>query len=107
VVRQSTTSLASPQQRVRLDCPACGRRAKARDWRARRVRTVCGPIRFERPWYVCAACRHGWSPADATLGLPPRARLSDGLRAWVMEVGVETTFKRGERQLRRLTGQAV
>jgi uncharacterized protein UPF0236 len=107
VVRQSTTSLAPPQQRVRLDCPACGRRAKARDWRARRVRTVCGPIRFERPWYVCPACRHGWSPADAALGLPPRARLSAGLRDWVMEVGVETTFKRGERQLRELTGQAV
>jgi hypothetical protein len=107
VVQASTTSLGAPQQRVRLDCPACARRTKVRDWRERRVRTVCGPIRFERPWYVCPACGHGWSPADATLRLPPRARLSAGLRAWATEVGVETAFERGARQLRRLTGQAV
>lgn len=107
VVERSTTSLTPSQQRVRLDCPGCGQRARVRDWRARRVRTVCGPIRFERPWYHCAGCGHGWSPADATLGLAPRARLSVGLQAWVSELGLETVFRQGSRLLAELSGQAV
>ena len=107
VVERSTTSLAPTQRRVRLACPGCGQRARVRDWRGRTVRTVCGAIRFERPWYVCAACGHGWSPADATLGVAPRARLSTGLRAWVMEVGAETAFKQGGRLRAELTGLAV
>jgi hypothetical protein len=107
VVERSTTSLAPSQARVRLDCLGCGRRARARDWRARTVRTVCGPIRFERPWYHCAACGQGWSPADVTLGLAPRARLSVGLQGWVSEVGLETVFRQGGRLLEELSGQVV
>jgi hypothetical protein len=107
VVQRSTTSLAPPQQRVRLDCPDCGQRARVRDWRARRVRTVCGPIRFERPWYHCPGCGHGWSPADQTLGLAPRARLSVGLQTWVSELGLETVFRQGSRLLAVLSGQGV
>lgn len=61
---------------MRLACPTCGERAGVQAWRERWVRTVLGRIRFERPWYVCAACEHGWSPADATLELEPLARLS-------------------------------
>jgi hypothetical protein len=105
VVERSTTSLRPQQARVRLDCPGCGERAGVQDWRTRRVRTVLGRIRFERPWYVCGACRHGWSPTDATLELEPRARLSVGLQEWVGEVGAETAFRQGRRLLARLTGQ--
>jgi hypothetical protein len=107
VVGRATTALGPSQQRVRLTCPTCGQRAKVRDWRVREVRTTCGPIRFERPWYHCAACRQGWSPADRTLGLPPRARLSRGLQRWVGEVGLETAFRQGSRLLGELSGQAV
>jgi hypothetical protein len=107
VVQRSTTSLAPPQQRVRLACPGCGQRGKARDWRPRTVRTVCGTIRFERPWYHCAGCGQGWSPADATLGLAPRARLSVGLQRWASELGLETVFRQGSRLLAELSGQTV
>ena len=58
VVGQATSALAPSQQRVRLACPQCGQRAKVRDWRARRVQTICGGLGFERPWYHCAACQH-------------------------------------------------
>jgi hypothetical protein len=107
VVERATTSLAPSQARVRLDCPRCGRRAKMREWRPRRVRTVCGAIRLERPWYHCAGCRQGWSPADARLGLAPRARLSVGLQGWVSELGLETVFRQGSRLLEELSGQSV
>jgi len=107
VVERSTTSLGLAQRRVRQACPGCGRRAKMRDWRGRTVRTVCGPLRLERPWYHCAGCGQGWSPADATLGLAPRARLSVGLQRWVSEVGLETVFRQGSRHLAELSGQAV
>jgi len=107
VVERSTPSLAPSQQRVRLDCPGCGQRAKVRDWRPRTVRTVCGTIRFARPWYHCRGCGHGWSPADAALGLAPRARLSVGLQGWASELGLETVFRQGSRLLADLSGQAV
>ncbi len=107
VVGRATSALAPSQQRVRLACPQCGQRAKVRDWRARRVQTICGGLGFERPWYHCPACRQGWSPADLTLGLTPRARLSRGLQRWVGEVGLETAFRQGSRLLGELSGQAV
>ena len=107
VLERSTTSLAPTQQRVRLGCPGCGERTEARDWRGRQGRTVCGTVRFERPWYVCGGCGHGWSPADATPELAPQARLSVGLQGWVGQVGAETAFRRAADPLRELTGQAV
>jgi hypothetical protein len=92
---------------VRLACPACGTRTRVQAWRARTVQTVLGPIHFDRPWYVCGTCEHSWSPTDATLELPPRARLSVGVQAWLGAVGAETTFRSGRRLLEQLTGQRV
>src|ERR687888_511090 len=107
VPERSTTGLAPTQQRVRPGCPGCGERTEARDWRGRQGRTVCGTVRFERPWYVCGGCGHGWSPADATPELAPQARLSVGLQGWGGQVGAETAFRRAADPLRELTGQAV
>jgi len=107
VVARATGSLAPSQQRVRQACPRCGRRARVRDWRPRTVRTACGPVHPERPWYRCGAGRPGWSPTDATLGLAPRARLSRGLQRRVGEVGLETASRQGGRRLATLSGQEV
>src|SRR5215210_4221662 len=107
VVWASTTSLAPSQQRVRLDCPACGARTGFDSERPRLVRTICGPIHLERPWYVCAGCGQGWSPTDTVLGLAPRARLSVGLQAWLGRLGAATTFVQGAALLHELSGQAV
>jgi hypothetical protein len=108
VVQQSTTALAPAQQRLREPCPTCGTRRDARhQWRKRTVRTVCGPLRYERPRYRCPPCRQAWSPADHTLGVRPRARLSAGLDTWLAELGAATAFAPASALLQRLTGLHV
>ena len=61
-------------------------------WRCRTVLTICGRLQFERPWYVCRRCQHGFSPADTTLELETRARVSAGLETWVEELGASHSF---------------
>lgn len=108
VVQASTTALAPAQQRVRTPCPTCGTRREARhQWRGRMVKTVCGPMRYERPRYRCRPCRQEWSPADHTLGVAPRARLSAGLDEWLADLGAATAFAPAAGLLERLTGLRV
>ena len=108
VVQASTTALAPAQQRLREPCPDCGTRREARQgWRARTVQTVCGPLRYERPRYRCRPCRQGWSPADRTLGVPARARISGGLDTWLAELGAATAFAPAAGLLQGLTGLRV
>jgi hypothetical protein len=107
VLQRSTSALAPPQRRLRYTCPTCARRLRARRWARRQVRTVCGPIRFTRPWYVCPSCQRGWSPADAALGLAPRARLSVGVERWLWSLGASVPFAEASRRLAQLTGLAV
>ena len=108
VVQESTTALAPAQQRLREPCPACGTRREARhQWRPRTVQTVCGPLRYERPQYRGRPCGQTWSPADRTLGVPPRARISSGLDTWLAELGAATAFAPAAGLLQRLTGLRV
>jgi hypothetical protein len=108
VIQASTTAVAPEQQRLRQPCPRCAARTRPRrQWRPRTVKTVCGPVRYERPCYWCRRCRRGWSPADATLAVPPRARLSAGLAAWLAELGAAATFAPAAALLERLTGVRV
>jgi Uncharacterised protein family (UPF0236) len=108
VVQQSTTALAAAQQRQRELCPTCGTRREARhQWRKRPVRTSCGPLRYARPRYRCRPCHQEWSPADQTLGVAPRARLSARLDDWLAEVGAERPFLPAAALLERLTGVQV
>lgn len=105
VVQASTPALAPAQQRLRESCPDCGTRRDARhQWRARTVQTVCGPLRYERPRYRCRPCRQEWSPADRTLGVASRARISAGLDSWLAELGAATAFAPAAGLLERLTG---
>lgn len=108
VVQETTRALDPAQPRVREACPECGTRREPRhQWRPRTVRTVCGPLHFERPQYRCRPCQQTWSPADRTLELAPRVRLSAGLDRWLAEVGAFTAFTPGARLLEDLTGQRV
>lgn len=108
VVQQSTTALGPAQQRQREPCPDCGTRREARhQWRPRTVQTSCGPLRYERPRYRCRPCHQEWSPADQTLGVAPRARISAHLDDWLAEVGAERPFLPAAALLARLTGVQV
>ncbi len=93
---------------IRSACPECGARAPVQSWRNRTVLTVCGRISFERPYYVCPQCGHGWSPVDETLELESRARLSAGMLEWLIQLGGRcTSFVDAAGVLKELTGLKV
>lgn len=107
VLQISTTNLQPRLAPLRQSCPKCGERTKAQSWRRRTIRTICGSITFERPWYVCPHCQHGFSPLDQTLQLEPRGRLSTELRQWITSLGATTSFAEATYWLEKLTGLAV
>lgn len=102
-----TRALTFPEAGRRQPCPDCGVRLGSHQWRTRRVRTVCGPVAFERPYYYCRPCRRGWAPADASLGLVPFQRISPGLQAWLVAEGVSHDFREAAERLEDRTGLAV
>jgi hypothetical protein len=104
VVEQATSELAPRQRQAPRACPTCGRKARPHQERARQVLTTCGPVAVARPWYHCARCGHGWSAVETTLGVAGRARLSAGLRGWVVRLGALAPFREAAEVLAELTG---
>lgn len=108
VVRHAQRLDQPVTQRLREACPGCGQRRKPHDpARARQVLTVCGPVRLERPYYYCPACRRGWVPVDERLGLGQRAALSLGASEWAAKVGAGLPFRVAAALLEELTGVAL
>src|SRR4051794_27215962 len=107
VLTQSTRKLEPGLRRLPETCPTCGRRCRRPSWRRRWVTTICGRVTWERPWYHCRGCQHGWSPVDHTLGVAPRGRLSAGLQQWLAELGAATDFAEAQGWLERLGGVHV
>jgi hypothetical protein len=107
VIQASASNLQEPESYWQQRCPNCGERTPAQSWRKRTVATICGSVNFERPWFVCRHCQHGFSPVDDRLGLQPRMCLSDGLREWVIDLGGRTSFAEAAGLLERLTGLRV
>ncbi len=109
---RAVTLLATPDldpgiATVARRCPRCGQRVRMQELRRRTVHTTCGRVRLRRPWYQCARCHRGFSPADATLGLPPRAGISPALHAWLVRLNVTTTEREAATLLADLTGVVV
>jgi hypothetical protein len=44
-------------------------RAQVQEHVGRTVETLVGPVKLERPYFYCRACRVGLYPLDNTLGL--------------------------------------
>jgi hypothetical protein len=93
--------------RLREPCPSCGRRAKPHARRKRELLSICGAVRLERPYYYCSACKRGWCPADAVLGLEPYAAASSGCAAWLARVGALVPFRQAAALLEDLAGLGV
>jgi hypothetical protein len=93
-----------PGQRE-IPCP-CGRKARYREMRSRRVLTAVGEAKFMRPWYLCPHCHNGQFPADAALDIE-RTELSPGVRRMLALVGSEVPFDHGRRQIQLLAGLDV
>jgi len=85
-------------------CPSCGQPSGVQSWRGRQVATTCGDVRYERPWYHCRACQHGWAAFDQPLGVAAQARTSPALRDWLVHLGATTSFAEGADLLGTLTG---
>jgi hypothetical protein len=107
VVSLNTRALHSPQDHWPQPCPHCHTRTRVHSHRPRTVQTICGPITWQRPWYLCRSCGQGFSPADTSLGLAPRSRTSPGLHAWLLELGARLSFQEAAALLERLTDLEV
>lgn len=107
VINLSVSNLQPALAPIPQSCPTCAQRVEEHDWRSRTVKTVCGSTTFQRPWYACAQCKHGFSPTDQTLELAPRARLSAGFKEWIIESGADSSFRGAAKEVARLTGIGV
>jgi hypothetical protein len=105
VVEQATSGLDVRLAHAREACPGCGQKGEPHGRaRRRQLMTQCGAMTLERPWYHCQACGHGWSVVETTLGVAVRARLSEGLRGWVVRLGAAAPFREAAEVLAGLTG---
>jgi Uncharacterised protein family (UPF0236) len=105
VVEQATSGLDVRLVRAREACPGCGQKVEPHGRpRRRQLATQCGTVTLERPWYHCWSCGHGWSVVETTLGVASGARVSEGLRAWLVRLGAAAPFREAAEVLDALTG---
>ncbi len=86
-------------------CP-CGRIARYRELRSRRILTALGEVEIVRPYYLCADCGNGQFPFDAELDVESKD-LSPGVRRMLALVGSEAPFDHGRQQIALLAGLEV
>jgi hypothetical protein len=84
-------------------CPRCGGRGRYHDREPRQLMTRHGEYTLVRRRYYCVACRHGFIPLDAQLGLD-RGETSLQVRLWVAELAPRVAVGEGCGLLHRLTG---
>jgi hypothetical protein len=88
-------------------CPQCQHAARVWDWRARQVQTVCGRLRWQRPWAQCATCGHRFGAGDASLGIAAGQRRSAGVTGLGVALGSAVAFREAAQLLQATTGLAV
>src|SRR5262245_11241307 len=87
----------------RTDCATCPGTARFCGVRERRLVTQHGELRVLRRYYHCPLCRQGFAPLDHQLGLDGRATTAQ-VRAWLADLGSDSSFEAAARRLERLTG---
>ena len=84
----------------------CGRRARQRGRRPKKMLTVLGEAEIERPYYLGGAGHQGQFPFDRELDVAD-TQYSPGVRRMMALVGSESSFEGGREQLRVLAGLEV
>ena len=85
---------------------SCGRQARYRELRSRRVVTALGAVEITRPWYLCPHCHQGQFPADQELDIE-HTEFSPGVRRMQALVGQDGSFDHGREQMKLLAGLEV
>jgi hypothetical protein len=88
-----------------LPC-VCGRQAQYLEMRTKPLVTVLGPIRIQRPYYLCRSCHRGQFPVDRELDVSD-TELSPGVRRMMALIGHEVPFDRARAQLKLLANLTV
>ena len=86
----------------RVDCGR-GHQAGFVSYRDKVIDTVLGPVTLTRAWYHCAACKHGFAPRDAELGVAGTS-MSPGLTAMNDRAAAEVPFAKAAGLLAELAG---
>ncbi|MDP9250283.1 MAG: hypothetical protein M3O78_02790, partial [Chloroflexota bacterium] len=71
--------------------------------RTKTVRTLLGSLEVVRGYYHCAACRHGFAPLDARLGITGTS-LSPGLARACALAGAEMPYDKSRQFIATVTG---
>jgi len=85
---------------------SCGRSARYRELRCRRILTAVGEVELVRPYYLCPHCHQGQFPFDAELDVEDKD-LSPGVRRMLAVVGQAAPFDQGREQMKLLAGLEV
>src|SRR5467141_3141134 len=104
-VAQRLNADTSDEQGSRIRC-GCGQEARLVGRRSKQVQSVLGPLQFERAYYHCSSCGHGFCPRDQHLGIEDTA-LSPALTRMTGTVGAMVSFQEGSQLLSELAGVAV
>ena len=80
-----------------------GHQAEFINYRDKVIDTVLGPVALRRAWYHCAACKHGFAPRDAELGVAGTS-LSPGLTAMNDQAAAAGPFAKAAVLLEGLAG---
>lgn len=84
----------------------CGGVAQQHSRRSKQILTALGSVRFQRSYYVCPRCHHGYSPRDQELDVEG-VSYSPGVRRMMAVVGSEVSFEESRAQLELLAGLDV
>ncbi len=70
-------------------CPRCQQPARYKETRHTQLLTIHGPQPRAARYYYCAACKHGFCPQDARLGIERGRRATRRVRAWMARFAVQ------------------
>ena len=72
VMRDFTQELvdaeAKGEERQRYVCPRCGKQARGKGQKERRLETETGEVRLKRSYCYCPRCREGFFPPGSAVG---------------------------------------
>ncbi len=87
-------------------CPKCGKRCKKRRNNDKKIDTMQGPGKVNRPWFYCVDCSHGFTPLDAVLEMSRKQHQFD-VQKKATKIAAETPFFCSSEIFAELTGLHV